>query len=100
MLATLDFVARSDWVAVLPGIMMAIDSGAPPLKVNPLADPPLWLDLVLIEPSRRTMAAAAQSFLSALEAESHRLNRRWEPQPRARDTAREPPGAKRVGRTR
>jgi hypothetical protein len=56
MLATLDLVARSDWVTVLPGIMMALDTGAPPLKVNPLADPPLSLDLVMIEPSRRSMS--------------------------------------------
>jgi LysR family transcriptional regulator, nitrogen assimilation regulatory protein len=76
MLATLDLVARSDWVTVLPGIMMALDGGAQ-LCVNPLDDPPFWLDLVLIEPSHRTMSAAAVSFLSALEAESERLNMRW-----------------------
>ena len=40
MLATLDLVARSDWVTVLPGIMMALDTGSPPLKVNPLTGPP------------------------------------------------------------
>jgi LysR family transcriptional regulator, nitrogen assimilation regulatory protein len=77
MLATLDFVARSDWVTVLPGIMMALDGGSPPLKVNPLDDPPLSLDLVLIEPSRRTMTDAAQSFLATLEGEAQRLNLRW-----------------------
>jgi len=76
MLATLDLVARSDWMAVLPGIMMALDDGAHH-TVTPLDDPPLWLDLVLIEPSHRTMTAAAVSFLAALEAESRRLNRRW-----------------------
>jgi DNA-binding transcriptional LysR family regulator len=82
MLATLDFVARSDWMTVLPGIMMAIDGGSPPLKVHPLAHPPLWLDLVLIEPSRRAMTPAAQAFLAALEAESQRLNLRWSANPR------------------
>jgi DNA-binding transcriptional LysR family regulator len=77
MLATLDLVARSDWVTVLPGIMMALDTGTPPLKVNPLADPPLSLDLVMIEPSRRSMSEVARAFLAALEAESQRLNLRW-----------------------
>jgi LysR family transcriptional regulator, nitrogen assimilation regulatory protein len=77
MLATLDLVARSDWVTVLPGIMMALDTGTPPLKVNPLADPPFSLDLVMIEPSRRSMSDVARAFLAALEAESHRLNLRW-----------------------
>ena len=79
MLATLDLVARSDWVAVLPGIMMALDNGAQH-RVNPLEDPPLWLDLVLIEPSQRSMTAAAKAFLASLEAESQRLNLRWTPQ--------------------
>jgi LysR family nitrogen assimilation transcriptional regulator len=76
MLATLDLVARSDWMTVLPGIMMALDDGTQH-AVNPLADPAFWLDLVLIEPSHRTMSAAALSFLSALEAEAQRLNLRW-----------------------
>jgi DNA-binding transcriptional LysR family regulator len=78
MLATLDFVARSHWVAVLPGIMMATDAGVPPLKVNPLTEPPLILDLILIEPSRRAMAPAAECFLVQLETESKRLNARWD----------------------
>jgi DNA-binding transcriptional LysR family regulator len=100
MLATLDFVARTDWVAVLPGIMMATDTGSPPLKVNPLADPPLALDLILIEPSRRAMTQAAESFLAALEAESKRLNRRWTAEHRPAPQAPSTPGAKRSGRAR
>jgi len=90
MLATLDLVARSDWVTVLPGIMMAIDSGAPPLKVNPLAGPALSLDLVLIEPSRRAMSEVAKAFLAELEVESRRLNLRWA-QPEVRVQAKKAP---------
>ena len=78
MLGTLDFVARSDWRTILPGIMMAIDDPAGRLKINPLADPPLMLDLVLIEPSRRPMSKAAQVMLAMLEAEAIRLNARWD----------------------
>jgi LysR family transcriptional regulator, nitrogen assimilation regulatory protein len=76
MLATLDLVARSDWMTVLPGVMMALDDGSQH-RVNPLAEPPFWLDLVLIEPAQRTMTAAARAFLSQLEAEAQRLNLRW-----------------------
>ncbi|HEU0059924.1 MAG TPA: LysR family transcriptional regulator [Hyphomicrobiaceae bacterium] len=76
MLATLDLVARSDWMTVLPGIMMALDDGTQH-RVNPLAEPPFWLDLVLIEPSHRSMTTAALAFLAALEAEAQRLNLRW-----------------------
>jgi LysR family nitrogen assimilation transcriptional regulator len=76
MLATLDLVARSDWLTVLPGIMMALDDGTQH-RVNPLAEPPFWLDLVLIEPAHRSMTAAASAFLLELEAEAQRLNLRW-----------------------
>ena len=75
MMGTLDFVARSEWRTILPGIMMAIDD--PRLRVDPLADPPLMLDLVLIEPSRRPMSQAAKVMLAMLEAEAGRLNQRW-----------------------
>ena len=78
MLGTLDFVARSDWRTILPGIMMAVDDSAGRLKINPLVNPPLLLDLVLIEPSRKPMPKAAQVFLALLEAEAVRLNARWE----------------------
>jgi DNA-binding transcriptional LysR family regulator len=76
MLATLDLVAKSDWMTVLPGIMMALDDGRQH-RVNPLDAPPLWLDLVLIEPAQKSMSAAAIAFLASLEAESQRLNLRW-----------------------
>jgi DNA-binding transcriptional LysR family regulator len=77
MLGTLDFVARTDWVTVLPGIMMA-DNGEPRLfTVNPIVDPSFSLDLVLIEPSRRPMSAGAEAFLAMLEDEAADLNRRW-----------------------
>jgi LysR family transcriptional regulator, nitrogen assimilation regulatory protein len=78
MLGTLDFVARSDWLAILPGIMMAVDAPLGQLKVAPLADPPMALDLVLIEPSRRPLSKPAEAFLALLQAEALRLNARWE----------------------
>ena len=78
MLGTLDFVSRSDWVTILPGIMMAVDDPAGRLKTNLLADPPLMLDLVLIEPSRRPISKPAHAFLTMLRSEAQRLNARWE----------------------
>jgi LysR family transcriptional regulator, nitrogen assimilation regulatory protein len=78
MLGTLDFVARTDWLAILPGIMMANETPrSRQFTVNPIA-PPFALDLVLIEPSRRPMSPGAQALLAMLEEESARLNRRWE----------------------
>ena len=77
MLGTLDFVGRTDWITVLPGIMMAEESEPRLFTVNPIVDPSFSLDLVLIEPSRRTMSPAAEAFLDMLEDEAVQLNRRW-----------------------
>jgi LysR family nitrogen assimilation transcriptional regulator len=78
MLGTLDLVGRSDWVAVLPGIMMAGEHEPDSLVINPLADPALMLDLILIEPARRAISPVAGAFLSLLEAEGARINSRWD----------------------
>lgn len=77
MMGTLDYVAGSDWVTVLPGVMMAADVAGGRFKVNPLADPPLDLDLVAIEPARRELTPAAAAFYAIIEAETHRLNAVW-----------------------
>ncbi|MFC7398439.1 LysR family transcriptional regulator [Chelatococcus sp. GCM10030263] len=87
MLGTLDFVASTDWVTILPGLMMAQDAGSPDarsLVVNPLADPPLGLDLVLIEPARRPLSAAAEAFLDILDEETRRLTAPWQEVQKAR----------------
>ena len=78
MLGTLDFVARTDWVSILPALMMATEARSRIFTVNPVAAPAFSLDLVLIEPSRRPMTPAAQAFLAMLEEESQRINRSWE----------------------
>jgi DNA-binding transcriptional LysR family regulator len=77
MFGTLDFVARGDWVTILPALMM--DTGATRgFTVNPVVDPVLALDLVLIEPARRTLASTAALFLEMLETEARRISAVWE----------------------
>ena len=79
MMGTLDTVAGSDWVTVLPGVMMAAEVERASFTVNPILDPPLDLDLVVIEPARRAMSPPAAAFFQALELETHRLNDCWKP---------------------
>ena len=79
MLGTLDFVSRSEWVTILPGIMMAADIERPTVTINPIVDPVFTLDLVLIEPSRRAMSPPARLFLEMLQVESERLEEPWAP---------------------
>jgi LysR family transcriptional regulator, nitrogen assimilation regulatory protein len=77
MLGTLDFVAQTDWVTILPAIMMADEPRRRQFAVNRIVDPAFELDLVLIEPSRRAMSLAAAAFFAVLEEETARLNQRW-----------------------
>jgi LysR family nitrogen assimilation transcriptional regulator len=77
MFGTLDFVARGDWVTILPALMMAAGS-TQGFTVNPIVDPALTLDLVLIEPARRTLAPAAALFLGMLEEEARLISAAWE----------------------
>lgn len=93
MMGTLDTVAGSDWVTVLPGVMMAAEVERAGFTVNPLADPPLDLELVAIEPSRQSMKPAAAAFFAVLESETRRLNDLWRPYLPARVAAKPAPPA-------
>lgn len=79
MMGTLDTVASSDWVTVLPGVMMASEVAHAGFTVRPIVDPPLDLDLVVIEPARRSMTPPAAAFFAVLERETRRLNDCWTP---------------------
>jgi DNA-binding transcriptional LysR family regulator len=69
MHGTLDMVAKTDWVTILPGIMCLPDLEGGPRKVAPLADPPLMVDYMRIETRKRPLTAAAQAFADLLQEE-------------------------------
>lgn len=70
MMGTLQFVAASDWVAVLPFVMMMSDLDGDRFTIRPLDDPPFHSEFVLIEPSRRAMSPVAALFAGILKAEA------------------------------
>jgi hypothetical protein len=78
MIGTLEFVARSDWVTVLPGLISVNDIAKGDIVVNPLADPPLHAEFVLIQPTRRTLSAQARLFLERFEAEVAHIHAVWD----------------------
>jgi DNA-binding transcriptional LysR family regulator len=73
MIGTLEFVAATDWVAILPGLICVNDLTRTDLVINPIVDPPLFAEFVMIEPARRTLSVQAQLFLQRLEAEVARI---------------------------
>jgi LysR family nitrogen assimilation transcriptional regulator len=78
MIGTLEFVSRSDWVTVLPSLISVNDLATGDIVVNPLADPPMHAEFVLIQPARRTLSAQARLFLERFEAEVAHIHAVWD----------------------
>jgi LysR family nitrogen assimilation transcriptional regulator len=79
MMGTLDLVSKSDWVTVIPALMMTAEIERTQFSVIPIVDPTATLDLVVIEPMRRTLNVAARAFLDIIRTEAVGLNNRWRP---------------------
>jgi DNA-binding transcriptional LysR family regulator len=77
MFGTLDLVRTTDWVTILPGAMMAREAVPGGLVINPLRDPALALDLVLIAANRRQLSAAAAAFQAVLREEMAKASAVW-----------------------
>jgi LysR family nitrogen assimilation transcriptional regulator len=78
MISTLQMVLRSDWVAILSGLICVADVGRTVGRViNPIYDPPLIAEFVAISPTRRTLSAQAQLFLQSYETEIARIQDIW-----------------------
>lgn len=78
MIGTLEFVARSDWVAILSGLICVNDIGRSERVINPIIDPPLFAEFVVISPSRRMLSPQARLFLEYFEVEIARIQDVWD----------------------
>ena len=78
MIATLEFVARSDWVTILPSVISVNDIGRGELIVNPIADPELHAEFVVTQPTRRTLSTQARMFLQRFEQEVAHIHHVWD----------------------
>jgi len=78
MIATLEFVARSDYVTILPSVISVNDIGRGELIVNPIVSPELHAEFVVIQPTRRTLSTQARLFLQRFEAEVAHIHDVWD----------------------
>lgn len=69
MLGTLDIIANSEWVSVLPGILGRADRDGAKRRFIPLSDPPLDVEYMRISHKARPLNRAAQAFLNTLQEE-------------------------------
>ena len=54
------------------------DLGRGELVVNPIVDPPLHAEFVVIQPARRTLSVPARLFLERFEAEIAHIQAIWD----------------------
>ena len=66
MLATLEMVAATDWVAVLPSAICYPDKDGSVRRLNPISSPPICLDYILIEKSETPPPRAAKLLADCL----------------------------------
>jgi LysR family nitrogen assimilation transcriptional regulator len=78
MIATLEFVARSDWVTILPSVIAVNDIGSGELIVNPFVEPEMHAEFVVIQPTRRTLSTQARLFLERFEQEVAHIHDVWD----------------------
>jgi len=69
MLGTLDLVANSDWVSILPAVLSPSDKDGHKRLFTPLADPPLAVEYMRITHKARPLSRAAQAFADVLQQE-------------------------------
>jgi LysR family nitrogen assimilation transcriptional regulator len=78
MIATLEFVARTDYVTILPSVISINDVGRGELIVNPIVAPELHAEFVVIQPTRRTLSTQARLFLERFEQEVSHIHAVWD----------------------
>lgn len=66
MMGTLELVASSDWVSILPATVCFPDFDGRARIVHPLAGPSLFVDYVLVEPAVDAANPAVQLFVEAM----------------------------------
>ena len=93
MIATLEFVARSDWVTILPSVISVNDIGRGELIVNPIVAPELHAEFVVIQPTRRTLSTQARMFLNASSRRSRIFMRCGTIRSRERNSGKSPRNA-------
>ena len=69
MLGTLDLVANSDWVSILPAVLSPPDKDGKDRLFTPLARPTMKVEYMRITHKARPLSMAAQAFADVLQQE-------------------------------
>jgi LysR family nitrogen assimilation transcriptional regulator len=78
MIGTLELVAGSNWMTILPQTICMNDLPGDVRCVHPINAPPLTVDYAVIEPASSAMSAAAAMFLALIEDSYRAGQAAWE----------------------
>jgi DNA-binding transcriptional LysR family regulator len=81
MIATLEFVANSDFMTILPETICTNDMDGGVRSVHPIVDPPMSVDYAVIEPAKTALHPAARLFLESIEVQYRALKIAWQDVP-------------------
>jgi len=77
MIATLEFVADSEYATILPATICGKDIDGTQRWLHPIIRPTLSVNYAVMEPSRKALSPAATLFLQRLEAEYVHSQQNW-----------------------
>ncbi len=69
MIGTLELVGSTDWVTILPYLICVPDTQSNLRYINPICEPNIYSDFVIIEPIGRSLTPQATFFLKLLKEE-------------------------------
>lgn len=75
--AGLEFVAQTDWSSILPFWIALKELGNERVTVNPIADPPLSVELALIHLSQRPLSRASRHLYDHFREELRKCEEEW-----------------------
>jgi LysR family transcriptional regulator, nitrogen assimilation regulatory protein len=78
MIATLEFVAHSDFATILPQTICVNDLDGAARSLHPIVSPGLTVDYAVIESAKTILSRAASLFLEQIELQYQNLKRVWE----------------------
>lgn len=77
MIATLEFVANSDFATILPETICYNDIAGNVRSLHPIVSPELTVDYAILEPAKSVLPQAAGIFLERIELHYKKLKQSW-----------------------
>lgn len=78
MLGTLEMVAATDWVSILPSAICHADRAGTQRKLHVIAEPPMNLDYVIVEKAEMSLSRAAQPLADQIIAHTDAILSDWD----------------------